>query len=138
FRLWIRPKKSISHDAFKPTEYVVVIEGLSGELRRSAGVRVRLPDAGAWSVGKSPVRTIRYCAADACMFNTDTRRSRLFFNAISISSCKRGSTKNSRQPMSVAFWPFALRAPGAPGAPGCWSYTPPLGKVADVGSAGRS
>ena len=38
FRLWIRPKKSISHDAFSPTEYVFEIVWLKND--RFFGVRV--------------------------------------------------------------------------------------------------
>ncbi|VWD58748.1 hypothetical protein BCO37747_07025 [Burkholderia contaminans] len=82
---------------------------------RPCGTRWMLPVPVPSSVGNNPARVIWYCARAASMFSTDTRRSRLFFSAISISRCRRGSTKNSRQPMAVAACPLALRAPAAPG-----------------------
>ncbi len=74
-----------------------------------------LPEPVPSRVGNSPARVIWYCARDASMFSTATRRSRLLFSAISISRCRRGSAKNSRQPMALAAWPLALRVPAAAG-----------------------
>ncbi len=80
-----------------------------------AGRRCVLPVPVPSSVGNSPARVIWYCARAASMLSTETRRSRLFFSAISISACKRGSAKKLRQPMSAAAWPLALCEPSAPG-----------------------
>jgi len=77
----------------------------------SAGVRDFVWDACAPSVGNSPARVMRYCACAACTLSSATRRSRLFFNAISMSRCSLASTKKSRQPISAAATPFALRVP---------------------------
>ena len=97
---------------------------------RSSAVRVRLPAAVAPTAGNRLDCSTPYCARAFSMASTATRRSRLFCSASATSSRRRGSCKNSCQPMGPVSGASAV--PSGPFGP----FVP--FSVAGTGSMGRA
>src|SRR5512140_908434 len=125
----MRPKKSISQEAIpRLTSYRPDVVAFP-LLERSAGTRCLLPLPTALTVGNRSTRAMPYTARALSTFRAAGRRSRLFFNAVSMTFRSRAAVKNSRHESSAAV--------GAPGETCALSYAGPLGQEAGTGASGR-